>query len=477
MRRTAASLPAALAAAALLAACTSSGGGDGGATAPGTAGRSAATSAPGSTAGSTSSTASAGSVADWPTYHRTLDRTGVATGMPKATGTLTALVRAKLDGAVYASPIVVGGRAIVATEHDVVYAFDRTYHQVWKRKLGSPSPAEERQCGDITPLGITGTPVYDATTKLVYLVTELSGTVRHQLVALDPATGTPRWSRTVDLPGVSARDMQQRGALSVAGGRVWVPFGAQAGDCGDYKGRLVGVRLDGRGAPVSYSPPTKRGGGMWNPAGPTLGRDGKLLAVSANGAAFPGDAYDHTNSVLRLDADAKLLDAFAPSDWAVNNRDDVGLGSQAPVPVGTKWLVLGGKSGPVYVLRQDRLGGIGGQVSVKDICKSFGGAAVSGSTVYLPCTDGVRAVRVDGAGTLHVLWHAKESINGSPIVGGGRVWVLDYDAGVLHALDPATGRSAAQVGVGVANRFATPAAAGADVLVPTLAGLSVVRTS
>jgi len=128
--------------------------------------------------------------------------------------------------------------------------------------------------------------------------------------------------------------------------------------------------------------------------------------------------------------------------------------------------VLGGKSGPVYVLRQDRLGGIGGQVSVQDICRSFGGAAVDGNVVYLPCTDGVRAVRVDDAGTLHVLWHAADSIAGSPVIGGGRVWALDQEGGVLHALDPASGRSATQIVVGETSRFATPALHGNHVLVP-----------
>jgi hypothetical protein len=77
--------------------------------------------------------------------------------MPATSGTLTRVQSLKLDGAVYASPIVVRGLTIVATEADTVYAFDRSYRQVWKRNLGSPSPAEERQCGNIDPLGITGT--------------------------------------------------------------------------------------------------------------------------------------------------------------------------------------------------------------------------------------------------------------------------------------------------------------------------------
>lgn len=454
-------------AAVVLAACGSSGGSAPRAGAP----------VPASSGSAAQPAPRSASVADWPTYHGTADRRGVSTTMPAATGSLARVQALTLDGQVLASPLVVQGLTIVATENDSVYALDRSYRQVWKRSLGSPSPAEERQCGDIDPLGITGTPVYDPTTDRIYLVAETGGSVRHQLFALDRASGAVAWSRSVDLPGVSAKDMQQRGALAITAGRVWVSFGAQAGDCGNYKGRVVGVPIGGTGAPVFYSPPTRRGGGIWNPNGPTVDAAGDLLVVSANGAAFPGDPYDHTNTVLRLSGAAKVVDSFAPSDWAANNQGDVGLGSQGVALVGTRWAVLGGKSGPVYVLRQGHLGGIGGQVSVRDICRAFGGAAVNGDVVYLPCTDGVRAVRVDDAGQLHVLWHADDAITGSPVIGGGRIWALDTDAGVLHALDPATGKSTAQVKVGKANRFATPALSGTDVLVPTLTGLAVARSS
>ena len=74
-------------------------------------------------------------------------------------------------------------------------------------------------------------------------------------------------------------------------------------------------------------------------------------------------------------------------------------------------------------------------------------------------------------------WHAAGALAGSPVVGGGRVWTLDQQAGVLHALDPASGGTREQVTVGVTSRFATPAITGRDVLVPTLTGLAVVRTS
>ncbi len=462
----------------LLAACTSSSGGGPSASPPLTSAPS-----PSSASGSGSPTASASlgaggappAPADWPMYHGRPDHAGISADMPAASGRPRVLARLKLDGSVYASPVVAAGTTVVATENDSVYAFDASYRQVWKRSLGSPSPAQERPCGDIDPLGITGTPVI--ADGVVYVVAEHGGTVRHEMVALDLRTGAVKWRRDIDLPGADPTVMQQRGALAISGGRVWAPFGALAGDCGDYKGRVVGVPVDGTGALIKFDPSTRRQGGIWNAAGPTVDSAGNLLVVSANGSSFPGDAYDHTNSVDQIDTSGRLVDSFAPTDWAQNNQGDVGLGSQGVALIGDQWAVLGGKSGPVYVLRQGHLGGIGGQVDVQNICLSFGGAAVNGNVVYLPCTDGVRAVQVDSAGKLHVLWHAAGSITGSPVVGGGRVWALDQNAGVLHALDPRTGDTRAQVDVGVTSRFATPALWERNVLVPTLTGLTVVRTS
>jgi outer membrane protein assembly factor BamB len=394
--------------------------------------------------------------------------------MPAAGRTLTLRSALKLDGQVYASPIVAAGRTIVATENDSVYAFDAANRQLWRRHLGRPSPAGERPCGNIDPLGITGTPVYSR--GIVYLVAEYAGPPRHELVALDVATGKVRWRKGIDLPGVDPKAMQQRGALTVAGSRVWVPFGGLAGDCGNYKGRLIGVRLNGHGTALSYTVPTAREGAVWTPPGASLDAAGHLYISVGNGASESGDPYDHSDSVLELNTNAKLLDSFSPTDWANDNAHDLDLGSQGPALVG-KWVFIAGKSGTAYVLRKNHLGGIGGEVSHRSLCRSFGGTSVVGDVVYVPCTDGVRAVQIDDAGRLHIRWHASESITGSPVVGGGRVWTLDTDAGVLHALDPATGRSLAELNVGPVTRFATPALSGSRILIPTDTGLSVVSTS
>jgi outer membrane protein assembly factor BamB len=453
---------------ALLVGCTSAGSPDPSATPPLTAPAAAATSTP---------TAIAPASADWPTYHGTPDRAGVARAMPAVLGTPEVRVAIRLDGAVYASPIVVGTRTIVATENDTVYALDSAYRQVWRQHLGAPSPGSERPCGNIDPLGITGTPTYDASTGLVYVAAEYGGPARHELVALDVRDGTVRWRRSIDLPGVQTEAMQQRGALAVAGGLVWVPFGGLAGDCGGYKGRLVGIRLDGSGAPVAFTVPTAREGGSWAPPGPAVDGSGRLYLSVGNGESGAGDRYDYSDSVLELDTAARLLDSFSPTTWASDNAGDLDLGSQGPALVGP-WVFIAGKSGTAYVLRRDHLGGIGGEVSKGQICVSFGGTAVDGDVVYVPCTDGVRAVRIDAAGAMHPLWRvASGTVTGSPIVGGGRIWALDPSGGVLHALDPRTGASTGQVSVGATSRFATPAVTGGDLLVPTLVGLTVVRTS
>lgn len=408
---------------------------------------------------------------DWPTYHGNFARTGKASSFP-APGALRVLATVKLDAAAYASPIVAQGTTVVPTENDSVYGLDADGRQLWRRNLGEPARRSDLPCGNVDPSGITGTAVY--ANGLVYVAAEYRAPVRHELVALSIRDGAVRWRVSIDLPGVDPVAMQERGALAIAGGRVWVPFGGRAGDCGDYKGRVVGVPLDGKGAPLAYTVPTPREGGIWAPPGAAVDAGGRLLVAVGNGAHGRGDPYDYSDSVLQLGVDARLIDSFSPTTWGSDNEDDLDLGSQGPALIGTKWVFIAGKSGTGYVLRQGHLGGIGGQVWQGPVCRSFGGAAVDGDVVYVPCDDGIRAVRVDAAGTARVLWRASSSIAGSPVLGGGRVWTLDQDVGVLHALDAATGRSTADVEVGVTSRFATPALSGSHLLVPTLAGLTIV---
>jgi hypothetical protein len=82
------------------------------------------------------------------------------------------------------------------------------------------------------------------------------------------------------------------------------------------------------------------------------------------------------------------------------------------------------------------LGGVGGGVAQAPVCAAYGAAAVSGDTVYLPCDDGTRAIRVGPAGQISVLWHISAPATGSPVLGGAALWVLDDHAGVPWITDP-----------------------------------------
>jgi hypothetical protein len=133
--------------------------------APGTAlaPASPATSSAAAPSATATSAPPAGQDADWPTYDRTADRSGVSISSP-ASATPRRSWTTAVDGTVYAQPLVVGSEVIVATENDTVYALDESTGAVrWSRHLASPVPAG-LPCGNVDPSGITGTPVADVTT-------------------------------------------------------------------------------------------------------------------------------------------------------------------------------------------------------------------------------------------------------------------------------------------------------------------------
>ncbi|HXP33465.1 MAG TPA: PQQ-binding-like beta-propeller repeat protein, partial [Acidimicrobiales bacterium] len=411
---------------------------------------------------------------DWPTYHANGERTGLVTGLPTLGRGLGQAWAAALDGAVYGEPLGVGGRVIVATENDSVYALDPTNgHVVWRRHLGTPVPLAALPCGDIDPLGITSTPVYDRTSGSLFVVAETSGP-HHVLVALDASTGAVRWSRGVDLPGDDPTTHQQRAALALGNGYVYIGFGGLDGDCGAYRGEVVGVPVSGHGATIAYRVPVAREGGVWATGGPLLDTSGNLYVSVGNGSSTT--TYDGSDSVLELSPTLHLRSRFAPTRWAHDNANDLDLGSLSPVLVPGGFVFITGKSGTGYVLRQGALGGVGGQVSSTSVCTAFGSAAQSGSTIYLPCSDGLRMVVIGTSGAIHVGWHTSSGASGPPVIGGGAVWSLDIGAGVLLALSPSSGAVLARIGVGPLPHFASPTLWDGLVLVGTMHGVRAIRS-
>lgn len=405
---------------------------------------------------------------DWPTYHLDNLRDGYQSRMDPLS-TLSVDWNAALDAAVYGEPLVVGGRVFAATENDTIYALNRsTGAVVWSAHLGSPEPLADLPCGDIDPLGITSTMVYDPGTNRLFADAELLGGT-HELVGVNADTGAVEVQVPLNPPLGDAIAHQQRAALTLLNGRVYVPYGGLFGDCGNYIGQVVSVTTAGTGL-ESYAVPTTREGAIWGTGGGAVDGNGNLFFASGNGAATSG-TYDSSDSVFELSPSLQRLDFFAPSDWATQNAGDADLGSMTPALVGP-YIYVDGKTNNGYVLRNGALGGVGGQIAeLPNTCETFGSAAVVGSTVYLPCASGPQAVTISSTGTPTQLWKSIVPAEGSPVVGGGAVWAMDYNGGELYALDPATGATKAQIQIGRAPNFVSPTLVGDQAFVGTLSGV------
>ena len=400
----------------------------------------------------------------WTTYHHDAARTGVADDQAAIGRVRKAWQSPALDGDIYAQPLVVGGHVIAATEANSVYAFDAaTGGQAWRAQLGPPVNGGSLPCGNIDPSGITGTPVIDPASNTLYAVAFLAAGTHHELFALDLATGAVRWHRPIDPPALAGRVEQLRGALTIANGRVYIPYGGLFGDCGPYKGAVVSSALDGQGDLQSYIVPTTREAGIWHPGGPAVDSNGALW-VSTGNSGSSGN-FDYGNAVVHLSPQLQAVDYFAPTNWLPLNRGDVDLGSIGPALVGANRVVAGGKQGIAYLLDRAHLGNIGGSIAQTQACNdgAFGTAAVQGATVFMPCTDALVALATNGD-KLSQKWR-RQGRAGPPIVAAGLVWDLEGD-GTLVALDPASGqqRFAAQLDA-LASRFVTLSAAGGRVFV------------
>jgi outer membrane protein assembly factor BamB len=395
------------------------------------------------------------------TYHGSLDRAGnyVMPGLTyeRARGLhLDASFNATFPGQVSAQPLLWrqpgtdAGVLIVATEEDEVYAFDeKTGAQKWMRTLGEPAAQGGLHCGNIWPLGVTGTPVIDPARATLYLDAAVmrDNQPRHEIYALSLADGSiePGWPVDVAtaLGGrFDSRVQNQRGALALFGGRVFVPFGGLAGDCGVYHGIVVGVSQSDPAKVAAFST-GGRGAGIWAQGGVT--GDGKSLFAATGNTIFVKEWGDG-EAVLRFGPDlARPIaqrDFFSPSDWRDLDAHDLDLGGTAPLPIdvpspkGVRKLIFGiGKDGDAYLLDRDNLGGFGGQLArehvsgLKTIASPAVWAAADGVFVALE-VEGVNCptetpgkgllvlkIRVDPAPAITTAWCGSvASVHGSPIV-------------------------------------------------------------
>jgi outer membrane protein assembly factor BamB len=426
---------------------------------------------------SPTTTAPAQPASQWFQYHGNGARTGNVTGLPAA-GRLAKVWSARLGGAVYGQPLVVGTTVVAATEADEVYGLDEATGTVrWRVRVGSPLPLSQQPCGILDPLGITGTGVYDEQTQLAYFLAQ-SGKREHVLVGINPATGAVRFRRSVPSPDHQPAYDQQRAALALTSGHVYVAFGGHYGDCGPYIGSVVSVPASGDGAIRSYRVPTGLQGGIWAAGGPVVGPTGTIYVGVGNGAKESG-SFDGSNSVTALTPDLAVTGIFAPANWRKLSYYDEDIGSESPALLSDGRILQVGKTGVGYLLNAAHLGGVGGQLAARRVCPgvdgAYGGSAVLRSVVYVPCAGGVTAVDTAGDRII-VRWRGPAGSSGSPVVGGGAVWVLAQDSGRLYELDPQTGSVDQHIslGSGALPHFASPSLSGGLVLVGTMTGVTAV---
>ncbi len=311
-------------------------------------------------------------------------------------GKLTTL---KVDGNVFAQPLIVSGVKladgsthnvlIVATGHDTVYAYDaQTYAILWQASLGTPQASGDVGCGDVEPeYGISSTPVIvrQGNGGTIYVVgaTEPAKMSFHtQLHALDLLTGKDTIRpREIDPQaklksgGVLHFDPQNqwnRASLVYANGAIYVGVGSH---CDNNAGSISGWLL-------RYDAATLRSEGKFNTikaaAGyelasiwmsgyaPAIDDAGDVLAVTGNGNfSLAKDDEGYGESIVALSGDLKALHGtFTPSDWqSLNNNDtDFGSGGVMAIPViagqASPPLAIGaGKDGHAYLVNTARLGG------------------------------------------------------------------------------------------------------------------------
>jgi outer membrane protein assembly factor BamB len=392
--------------------------------------------------------------ADWLTYHADNARTGYES-MLNFTTVTSGWTSEKLDGAVYAEPLVFSGAVLVATENNSVYSLDALNGTVlWRTNLGAPVPGDQLQCGDISPSGITGTPVIDASTNTIFVVTFTN--LHHYLIGLDVRTGAVLSNRSAEPPNFDVTAQQERSALTLANGIVYVPYGGLDGDCGQYHGWVIGLAANGTGKMDVYQVPTTREGAVWAPSGAAVDSSGTLYVATGNGAS--DSTFDHGDSVISLSPDLTETGYFAPTNWVQLNDKDLDLGSVGPAIVGPDTIFQIGKEGVGYLLDTAKLGGIGGQIFSASVCsESFGGTAYSQADLFVPCTDGLFELHVNDS-AFATSWQTKSFDAGPPILTDGVVWTVDISSGTLYGFSATTGAQVYSFPLGSVVPFCTPAA-------------------
>jgi len=240
-----------------------------------------------------------------------------------------------IGGAVFAQPLYIengpGGRAMIiaVTESNNVYALDAASGTViWKDNVGTPVPGSSLPCGDINPLGITGTPVVNLVNRTLYLdamTTPDGGTTKkHLIYALNVDSGATNTGWPVDVSaavtGFDSPHQEERGALALVNGIVYVPYSGYFGDCRPYHGWVVGVHVDNPSMVGGWATAAE-GGGIWGHSG--VASDGtNMFVITGNTFTTQQQPWSGGEAIVRLQAgpifSGNPTDFWAPANWQKN---------------------------------------------------------------------------------------------------------------------------------------------------------------
>lgn len=415
--------------------------------------------------------------------HNSLSRDGVYIDRAFTRTNAAALTRdlnfdGTISGNVYAQPLYIEGgpngpMIIAVTESNNVYALNATSGTViWTRNVGRPVNAG-LLCGNINPVGITGTPAVDPASRRIFFDALVDERTKHHLIySLDVDTGatTPGWPVDVDASatynGIPFNSLvqEQRGGLALVNGIVYVAYSGYAGDCGNYHGWIVGVDINDPSS-VAVWATTAIGGGIWGHGG--VASDGTNMFVVTGNTFNTAGNWMGGEAIIRVQAGptwtGEPTDYWAPTNWLNLDNTDSDLGginaTLITVPGATpSQLVLAlGKDGNAYLVDRNNLGGISAPVAQANV---FAGGNRGTSAVTYRTNQGtyfafhndtggpIAAYRITETNPPMIVgaWRVSQSGRGSPWVttpDGTRsciVWVVGTQGdGRLRGYDADTG--------------------------------------
>ncbi|PYK14414.1 MAG: hypothetical protein DME55_15270, partial [Verrucomicrobia bacterium] len=413
--------------------------------------------------------------------HNNLSRDGLyidAAFTPSAAANLTRDLTfdGTISGNVYAQPLYIEGgpngpMIIAVTESNNVYALDATTGlPIWSRiDIGPPVPTTP--CGGFNPTGITGTPVVDLTSRRLFFDALIDGTTKkHFIYSLNVDTGatTPAWPVDVNataiyngIPFVSLAQ-EERGALALVNGIVYISYSGYLGDCGNYHGWVVGVDINNPSNVHGWAT-TAIGGGIWGHGG--VASDGTNMFVVTGNTFNTGGNWMGGEAIIRLQAGptwtGQPTDYWAPINWLSLDQGDTDLGGVSAtvidVPGATpSQLVLAlGKDSNAYLVNRNNLGGITSPVAQANVSGTNRGTSAvtyrtSQGTYFAFHNDAgaLRAYKITPTNppTIVFAWSASQNGRGSPWVtttdGASNfiVWVAGVGGDQrLHGYDGDTG--------------------------------------